>query len=268
MPSESLLATDTTVVSASAEGGTAFDGQSPTVALEMLAIEPLPHDPDAFTQGLVWSEGLLYESTGLYGESTIRIVEPETGRVIQSRDLDPEYFGEGLALVGDRLIQLTWKEEVALIWDVMTLEPLGTFEYEGEGWGLCAQPERLVMSDGSSWLTFRDPVTFQALGRVEVVWRGEPVERINELECVEDLVFANVWLTEEIVVIRPETGEVVGRVDAAPLVGMLSDPGGADVLNGIAYDPDTMSFILAGKLWSEIFRVRLFWEDHPTFLVE
>jgi len=227
------------------------------VSVEPVIVRALPHDPGAFTQGLVLRDGVFYESTGLYGESTVRIVDPGTGRVIRSRSLGEEFFGEGLELVGDRLIQLTWKEGTAFVWDAETLAPLGTFSYTGEGWGLCAQEDRLVMSDGSSRLTFRDLTTFAPVGGVEVLRSGEPVERINELECVEDLVYANVWQTEEIVIIDPGTGKVVGQIDASSLLDHLGSTDGIDVLNGIAYDPEDRSFYLTGKLWPAIFQVRL-----------
>ena len=227
------------------------------VSVEPVIVRALPHDPGAFTQGLVLRDGVFYESTGLYGESTVRIVDPGTGRVIRSRSLGEGFFGEGLELVGDRLIQLTWKEGTAFVWDAETLAPLGTFSYDGEGWGLCAQEDRLVMSDGSSRLTFRDPATFEPVGRVEVLRAGEPVEWINELECVEGLVYANVWQTEEVVIIDPGTGRVVGQIDASSLLDRLGSTDGIDVLNGIAYDSGDRSFYLTGKLWPEIFQVRL-----------
>lgn len=233
-----------------------------TIPAEPVSVEPVivrafPHDPGAFTQGLVLRDGVFYESTGLYGESTVRIVDPGTGRVIRSRSLGEEFFGEGLELVGDRLIQLTWQEGTAFIWDAETLAPLGTFSYEGEGWGLCAQEDRLVMSDGSSRLTFRDRATFEPVGGIEVLRAGEPVEWINELECVGDLVYANVWQTEEIVIIDPGTGKVVGQIDASSLLDRLGPTDGIDVLNGIAYDTEDGSFYLTGKLWPEIFQVSL-----------
>ena len=263
----SVTTTSATTTSAAAAAVTATRPPAPTdttVSADPLSVEPvflgaLPHDPQAFTQGLVLGDGVFYESTGLYGESTVRIVDPATGQVIRSRSLEDGFFGEGLELVGDRLIQLTWREGTAFIWDAETLAPLGTFSYEGEGWGLCAQEDRLVMSDGSSRLTFRDPTTFEPLGGVEVLRSGEPVERINELECVEDLVYANVWQTEEIVVIDPGTGRVVGHIDASSLRGRLGSTDGTDVLNGIAYDPGDGSFYLTGKLWPSIFQVRLSW---------
>ncbi|MDE0351139.1 MAG: glutaminyl-peptide cyclotransferase [bacterium] len=253
--STTTASTTTTAPPAPVESGVPAD----PVSIELVVVETLPHDPRAFTQGLVLGDGVFYESTGLYGESTVRIVDPATGRVIRSRSLEEGFFGEGLELVGDRLIQLTWREETAFVWDAETLAPLGTYSYAGEGWGLCAQEDRLVMSDGSSWLTFRDRTTFEPVGGVEVLRAGVPVQRINELECVEDLVYANVWQTEEIVVIDPGTGRVVGHIDASSLRDCLGSTDGIDVLNGIAYDPEDRSFYLTGKLWPEIFQVRLSW---------
>ncbi len=162
----------------------------------------IPHDPEAFTQGLVVDGEVVWESTGLYGASTLRRTDRRSGDVIEVEALDPDQFGEGLELVGDRLVQLTWQEETALLWDPARLDPVGTFGYEGEGWGLCALDDgRLAMSDGSATLTIRDPATFEPLDEVEVTRDGVPEDDLNELECVDGLVFANVWLTDEIVVI-------------------------------------------------------------------
>jgi len=236
--------------------------QAAPVEMELTVIRALPHDPAAFTQGLVLRDGLFYESTGLYGLSSVRVVDPATGEVLRSRSLDERFFGEGLELVGDRLIQLTWKEETALVWDAETLEPIGTFTYEGEGWGLCARQASspdpiLVMSDGSAWLTFRDPDTFEVVGGVEVLWDGRPLFDLNELECVGDLVYANVWTTDLIAIIDPATGQVVGRVDASSLRDLLTSTEGIDVLNGIAYDPGSGSFYLTGKFWPDLFEVAI-----------
>ena len=216
-----------------------------------------PHDPEAFTQGLVLHDGRFYESTGLYGASTVRVVEPATGEVISSMTLGDGYFGEGLEVVDDRVVQLTWKEETAFIWDAERLEPLGSYPYEGEGWGLCAFEDRFVMSNGSSRLTYRDLETFEVIGGVDVHLLGEPVEHLNELECVGDLVYANVWLTDGIVVIAPDSGRVVAHIDASSLRGELPSSEGINVLNGIAYDPDRGVFYLTGKLWPAIFEVRI-----------
>ena len=226
-------------------------------------LRALPHDQEAFTQGLALHDGLFYESTGLYGESTVRIIAPDTGEVLSYRALEDGYFGEGLEVVGNRVVQLTWREGTAFVWDAETLAPLGRYTYEGEGWGLCAFEDRFVMSDGSSSLTVRDLDTFEVIGG-EIPVRladGEPVERLNELECVGSLVYANVWLTEEILAIDAVSGLVEAVVDASALLdelppgGLADDPG--NVLNGIAYDPDRGVFYLAGKRWPNIFEVRI-----------
>ncbi len=216
----------------------------------------IPHDPEAFTQGLLVDGDVVWESTGLYGESTLRRTDRETGEVLDSHPSSRTLFGEGLELVDDRLVQLTWQEETALVWDPATLEQTGTYAYEGEGWGLCAHDDqRLVMSNGSSTLTVRDPATFEPLDQIEVTRDGVPVANLNELECVDGLVFANVWLTDEIVVIGSD-GVVVAAIDASALDEELADVPGHDVLNGIAYDPATGTFLLAGKLWPTTFEVR------------
>ena len=233
---------------------------------EVLILRALPHDDQAFTQGLALRGGLFYESTGLYGQSTVRIVDPGTGEVITSQALGDGYFGEGLEVVGDRIVQLTWREGTAFVWDAGTLAPLGSYTYEGEGWGLCAFGDRFVMSDGSSNLAVRDLETFELIGG-EIPVRsaaGEPVEMLNELECVDDpvygrLVYANIWLTARIAAVDADTGSAA-VVDASALLGELppdspADPG--DVLNGIAYDPERGVFYLAGKRWPLIFEVRI-----------
>ena len=229
----------------------------PSGSREVLVLDALPHDPAAFTQGLVLHDGVFYESTGVYGASTVRIVDPETGQVLSSVDLDDRFFGEGLEVVGERVVQLTWREQTAFVWDADTLEPLGTYGYDGEGWGLCAFEDRFVMSDGSSTLTFRDLDSFDVIGTVEVVASGQPVDRLNELECVGELVYANVWYSDEILVIAADSGEVVAQVDASSLRDQLSSGEGIDVLNGIAHDPDRSVFYLTGKLWPEVFEVRI-----------
>lgn len=226
--------------------------------LEPEVLERLPHDSSAFTQGLLWENGLLYESTGLYGRSSVREVDPATGEVLRVLQLDDSLFGEGLALVEDRLIQLTWRAGTALVYDLETFEPRGNFSYDGEGWGLCFDGEMLWMSDGSSTLVARDPDTFEVEGRVQVELDGEPVTRLNELECVGEYVYANVWQADDIVRIRKENGRVDAVIDAAGLLtpqlrAVLSPDA---VLNGIAYDPRSDRFLLTGKLWPAIFAVR------------
>jgi len=214
-----------------------------------------PHDPAAFTQGLVWNGGELFESTGLRGRSSLRRVNLETGEVLQRASLDSSLFAEGLEKVGDRLIQLTWQANTALVYDATTFERTGSFAYPTEGWGLCLDNQnRFVMSDGTSTLYFRDPVTFEEIGSVPVTLNGAPLERLNELECVNGEVYANVWLTNTIVKIDSATGAVVAEIDAA---GLLSEAeaAGADVLNGIAYRPETATFLITGKNWPTLFEV-------------
>lgn len=218
-------------------------------------VKRLPHDRNAFTQGLLFHQGKFYESTGLYGQSSLRRVDPETGTVEAQVDLAPEYFGEGLALVDKRLIQITWRENTALVYDLETFEQVDQFTYEGEGWGIDFDGERLVMSNGSNFLTFRDPVTFEVLGSVAVTHAGRPLMSLNELECYGGFVYANLWMRDEIAKIDPNSGQVVEMINA---VGLLSDAEreGTDVLNGIAVDRETGSFYLTGKKWPALFEVK------------
>jgi glutaminyl-peptide cyclotransferase len=213
-----------------------------------------PHDPEAFTQGLVWHEGFLYESTGLYGRSTLRRVDLTTGAVLRSAEVPALLFGEGLARVGDRLIQLTWQEEVALVWGLETLERRGDYRYKGEGWGLCFDGKRLVMSDGSGRLTWRDPKSFAEVGKLAVTVAGRPAERLNELECVEGAVYANVWGSDQILRIDAASGRATAVIEAGDLL-TPRERTAADVLNGIAYRAEADTFLLTGKLWPKLFEV-------------
>ena len=214
-----------------------------------------PHDPSAFTQGLLITDNVLLESTGEYGQSSLRRVDRDTGDVVQRVDVSPDLFAEGLAQVNDRLIQLTWQAGVAIAYDAETFAVLERFSYENEGWGLCFDGERLIMSDGSSQLFFRNPTTFAELGRVDVTLDGSPVENLNELECVNGSVYANVWQTDQIVVIDPATGRVSADIDASGLIDRRALPN-ADVLNGIAHDQASGRFYITGKLWPSLFEVR------------
>jgi len=218
-------------------------------------LDTMPHDEEAYTQGLLWHDGFLYESTGQYGQSTLRRVDLATGAVLSSRALPPELFGEGLARVEDRLIQLTWRAGTALLWDRERLTELDRLSYEGQGWGLCFDGLHLVMSDGSSVLTFRNPETLEVVREVEVLLRDGAVGRLNELECVQDSIYANVYTTDWIVQIDPQSGLVHELIDAA---GLLSpeEARSAEVLNGIAYNPEERVFYLTGKLWPKLFTVR------------
>ena len=216
-----------------------------------------PHDPTAFTQGLEVVGDLLLESTGLRGESTIRLVEPTTGEVLRSRPLDPDLFGEGATVVDDEIWQLTWTSGRLLVHGLDDLEPRGQRIYGGEGWGLCAGPEHLIMSNGSSQLTIRDRTTFEIIDAVEVTDDDGPVARLNELECVGELVWANVYQTTRMVAIDPTDGRVVGSADLAGLVPPGFEGDGNNVANGIASDPATGRFWLTGKRWPVLYEVEL-----------
>ncbi len=231
--------------------------QSSAGEVESLGVNVLrrfAHDTSAYTQGLIWSEGKLYESTGQYGASTLRRLDPQTGEVEHRVAISPAFFGEGLARVGDRLIMLTWKAQRAFVFELDSFAPTGTFSYRGEGWGLCDDGSRLIMSNGSDRLTFRDRETFEAAGDVAVTLRGVPLPQINELECVGDAVYANVYQQDFLVRIDPATGRVTQFIDAAGLL-TLEERRGTDVLNGIAYDPEAATFYLTGKLWPAMFEV-------------
>jgi len=218
-----------------------------------------PHDPDAFTQGLELVDGRLLETTGGYGTSDIREVDRSTGRVLRSTPLEAPWFGEGMtAIGGDRAVQLTWKAGRAMVWDLATLTTVEVWTYGGQGWGLCLlEPGTLAMSDGSSFLTLRRSEDLTRIGHVQVLLDGRPVERLNELECVDGTVWANVWLTDTIVAIDPSTGWVTAVVDASGLLADRSNFGVDDVLNGIAHDPVSGHFLLTGKRWPVLFEVVL-----------
>lgn len=222
------------------------------------------HDPQAFTQGLVFWQGDLFESTGLYGRSSVRLVDLETGEVLKRLELPSSEFGEGLALVEDRLIQLTWKEGVANVYALDSLQLKATFTYTGEGWGLCFDGQKLVMSDGSSSLFFRNPETFELESSVTVERDGQTVRQLNELECVNGFVYANVWMSEEILKIDARSGQVLATVKARDLLSS-AERAGTDVLNGIAFNPDTRRFYLTGKLWPKLFEVEFPAEADPYY---
>lgn len=225
-------------------------------ALRVRVVERRPHDTSAFTQGLLWHESELYESTGLEGESTVRRVDLATGEVRQRIDLPGDFFAEGLALVGDRLFQITWQDGKAFVYDRRTFEKVAEHSYEGEGWGLCWDGTDLVMSDGSDRLFFRDPETFAVRRTVRVTKVGRPLRYLNELECVDGKVWANVWQRDEIVRIDPTSGVVEATVDASGLL-TPEERRRTDVLNGIAWIPERRRFVITGKLWPWTFEVEL-----------
>jgi glutamine cyclotransferase len=216
-----------------------------------------PHDRDAYTQGLVYHDGKLLESTGEVGHSSLRRVELETGKVLQKVDVPAPYFAEGITLLKAKIYQLTWQHQKGFIYDAWTFEKLGEFTYFGEGWGLTNDGKFLILSDGSNKIRFLDPDNFQVKKVITVLDRGKPISQLNELEYVQNEIYANVWHENRIARIDPETGRVVGWID---LKGLLSPNEVSDeeaVLNGIAYDTATGRLFVTGKLWPKLFEIRL-----------
>ena len=212
-----------------------------------------PHDSGAFTQGLVYEDGFLYEGTGRWGQSSLRKVELETGKILQSYGLSYRFFGEGITIYNDKIIQLTWKSGTGFVYDKESFELLQRFRYPYEGWGITHDGERLIVSDGTSTLHFLDPGTFEERGSIEVHAGRDPVTNLNELEFIGGLIYANVWQTDLIAEISPETGEVVGWID---LSGIM-EADGVDVLNGIAYDREEGRLFVTGKLWPKLFEIEI-----------
>jgi glutamine cyclotransferase len=220
-------------------------------------VQAWPHDPAAFTEGLVFRNGDLLESTGLNGESTLRDVDLNTGRVLKEISVPAQYFGEGLTVIGPHAYQLTWRNGVGFIYDADTFQQEGQFTYTGEGWGLTTDGRWLILSDGTSRIRFLDPGTFQVVRTIDVTESGRPVERLNELEWVKGEIFSNVWQTDEIVRIDPVTGKVLGVVDLTGLLAPGDRRPDTDVLNGIAYDDAHDRLFVTGKRWPKVFEIRL-----------
>lgn len=216
-----------------------------------------PHDPQAFTQGLIWQNGIFYEGTGLRGRSTLRKVDPQSGEVLQSVALAEQYFGEGITIFGDKLYQLTWQSGTGFIYDAESLELLDEFTYPTEGWGITHDGEQLIMSDGSNTLYFWDPETLETMGQIDVTYEGQPVNRLNELEYIDGSIYANVWQTDQIVIIDPASGALTGVIDLTGLLPTAVRTGNEDVLNGIAYDAETERLFVTGKLWPQLFEIEL-----------
>jgi glutamine cyclotransferase len=242
------------VLACSSERGS-VSRSTPTYGFEV--VQSWPHDPHAFTQGLVFRNGRLYEGTGMNGESSLREVELATGAVLRRRDLARQYFGEGLAFFGGRLFQLTWRSHVGFIYDATTFQPTGQFSYTGEGWGLTDDGTSLILSDGTSTLRFLDPTTFAVLRTVKVNDAGREVSELNELEYVNGEVYANVWRKDLIARIDPATGNVKGWIDLTGLLAPEDRTGREDVLNGIAYDAANDRLFVTGKRWPRLFQIRV-----------
>lgn len=220
-------------------------------------VKTYPHDPHAFTEGLFYKDGFLFESTGREGQSSIRKVVLETGRVVQQHDLDPKYFGEGIVAWEDKLIELTWQTEIGFIYDLSTFRQLSDFHYTGEGWAFTHDNAHLIMSDGTSDLRILDPDTLRESGRIHVTCDGLPVRYINELEWVHGEIYANIWLTNLIVRINPATGAVAGLVDLTDVAALVPVDSADAVLNGIAYDAGGDRLFVTGKLWPSLYQISL-----------
>ena len=213
-----------------------------------------PHDETAFTQGLIFEDGNIIESTGRYGQSTLRRVELETGNIIQFHALPDQFFGEGITIFGDKIIQLTWKNHTGFVYDKSSFDLLQEFEYPTQGWGITHNGSTLIMSDGTATLYFLDPETFQTIGQVEV-YDEEPVTSLNELEYINGSVYANIWKKDQIAIIDPETGKVTGWIDLSGIND--SEKTTENVLNGIAYDQNGDRLFVTGKMWSQLFEIEL-----------
>ncbi len=220
-------------------------------------VRSYPHDKKAFTQGLVWHDGRLFESTGQVGESSVREVQLTTGKVLRQKDLERPHFGEGIVILGDQLFQITWTSGKAFVYDWTDFTRTGQFTYDGEGWGLTTDGTGLIMSNGSSTLVWRDPATFEVTKRLPVTEQGTAVGQLNELEWVKGEIWANVWQSEQIARVDPETGHVLGWIDLTGILPAAERSGKEDVLNGIAYDAATDRLFVTGKLWSKLYEISL-----------
>ena len=220
-------------------------------------IHTYPHDEQAFTQGLIFVDGQLYESTGLNGHSTLRMDDLETGKVLQHIDVPAQYFAEGLTNWHSNLVQLTWKAHTAFVYDRFSFRLLKTLHYDGEGWGLTQDGKNLILSDGSATLRFLNPETFQVVRRINVTDQGQPVKELNELEYIHGQIYANVWYSNKIARISPQTGKVLGWIDLSDLVSSLGLQNQDAVLNGIAYDAQHDRLFITGKLWPKLFEIKV-----------
>jgi glutamine cyclotransferase len=233
------------------------DDNHPALVYTYKIVNTYPHDQGAFTQGLAFENGVLYEGTGLYGKSSLRKVDLETGNVLQTYALPSRYFGEGITVFKDIIVQLTWKSKLGFIYDKNSFEPLRNFTYATEGWGITHDGERLLMSDGTSTLHLLDSENFSASGRIEVHENNIPITGLNELEYVKDKIFANVWPTDSVAIIDPQSGQVSGWIDLSGLLPSQYGSMPVDVLNGIAYDIANDRLFVTGKLWPWLFEIKL-----------
>lgn len=244
-------------VSADKPAGKASPNTASVVRYTFRVKAVFDHDPKAFTQGLELINNTLYESTGLFGKSSVREVVLENGDILRRHNLERRYFGEGLTVMGDRIYQLTWKAGTCFVYDRDTFEERQRFTYKTQGWGLTHNSTHLIMSDGSNTLYFRDPDSFAVLRSLSVTCRGAPLKMLNELEYINGIIYANVWQTDFIAMINPADGTVVGLADLSGILTPYSGAGTVDVLNGIAYDRKNDRLFVTGKLWPKLFEIEL-----------
>ena len=230
---------------------------SDTIFYTYKVVNTYPHDRNAFTQGMVFEDGFLYEGTGLYGSSTLRRIELETGKVLQMRELPSQFFGEGITIYEDKIIQLTWQSNLGFVYDKNTFELQKEFNYPSEGWGITHDEKHLIISDGTSTLRFLDPKTFKVVDQIEVHKHGLLLTSLNELEYIKGKVYANVWKTECIAIIDPKTGKVDGWIELKGLLSLEDYGRPVDVLNGIAYNAKDDRLFVTGKLWPKLFEIDL-----------
>lgn len=240
------------------QSGQGYADQSPVPIWQYEIIAIFPHDPEAFTQGLVWQDGFLYEGTGLYGKSSLRRVDLETGQVKKQHNLSEDFFGEGITIFEKRIYQLTWKSKTGFIYEQENFQLVKTFSYSHEGWGITHDEKNLIISDGTSVLHFVDPLTMKEIKRIEIHKNGVPVNRINELEYIKGKIFANIWLTDWIVVIEPQSGKITAWLDLSGILDSLEIIQETNVLNGIAYDSEKDCLFVTGKLWPVLFKIKIY----------
>lgn len=220
-------------------------------------VNTYPHDTNSFTQGLIFDKGVLYESTGLNGRSAVKIVDLKTGKTLKSHELPDNYFGEGIAIIENKIIQLTWRSKTGFVYDKKTLKLIKKFSYQTQGWGITYDGKYLIISDGSAVLYFMDPNTFKVVGTLEVYGDNGKVSKLNELEYINGEIYANIWGTEKIARINPKTGRVTAWIDLSGLLSDQDKKNRVDVLNGIAFNSDKGSLFVTGKLWPKMFEIEL-----------
>ena len=243
------------VFTLSCRSGIATAGEAPKYSYEVVHV--YPHDPQAFTQGLVFQDGKILESTGQQGRSTLRSVDLDSGQILKRIDVAPQYFAEGITVLNGKVYQLTWQHHLGFIYDYQTFQQIGQFNYQGEGWGLTNDGHSLILSDGTNRIRFLDPGSFNVTKTIAVTADGKSVNRLNELEYIQGEIFANIWHDQRIVTINPETGAVTAWIDCT---GLLSPGEATDheaVLNGIALDETTGRLLVTGKLWPKLFEIKI-----------